>query len=182
MASSILCSSELFGFFLLLEPILFAFSRFRKLSTRFLSLLSHPPRIPAMQAASKSRLREAGRAEAEMLTVSREDVELVMEKMGLREVGDGENMKEYLNSEEISAIFEEEPSLEEVKAAFSVFDENGDGFVDAGELQRVLCKLGFAERMALDSCEEMISLHDGNGDGMIDFGEFVKFMESSFCR
>ncbi|KAK9188953.1 hypothetical protein WN944_020358 [Citrus x changshan-huyou] len=80
-------------------------------------------------------------------------------------------------------LFEEkEPSLEEVKDAFDVFDENKDGFIDALELQRVLCILGMKEGFQLENCKKMIKTFDENGDGSIDFKEFVKFMESSFVE
>ncbi|ESR56647.1 hypothetical protein CICLE_v10024475mg, partial [Citrus x clementina] len=86
-------------------------------------------------------------------------------------------------SRELSRLFEEkEPSLEEVKDAFDVFDENKDGFIDALELQRVLCILGMKEGFQLENCKKMIKTFDENGDGSIDFKEFVKFMESSFVE
>ncbi|KAG0499641.1 hypothetical protein HPP92_003917 [Vanilla planifolia] len=174
-------SSELLLIFFL-ETIFSTFNRFRKQSRRLLSFFSPPSRLPVEQAALKKQNREEERTEK--LIVRREDVEVVMERMGLRGInGDGELLKEFMGPEELSAMFEdEEPSLEEVKEAFAVFDENGDGFVDAWELQRVLCKMGFAKGIVgFDSCEEMIKAHDVNGDGKIDFGEFVKLMESSFC-
>ncbi|XVE83761.1 hypothetical protein DITRI_Ditri16bG0112500 [Diplodiscus trichospermus] len=76
---------------------------------------------------------------------------------------------------------EEEPSLEEVKQAFDVFDVNKDGFIDAEELQRVLCILGLKEGLKMENCIKMIKTFDKNGDDRIDFQEFVKFMENSFC-
>lgn len=82
----------------------------------------------------------------------------------------------------LSTVFEEEePSLEEVNVAFSVFDENCDGFIDATELQTLLCRLGFSEGADLDACQHMIQTYDENQDGKIDFDEFARFMESSFC-
>ncbi|PKU74757.1 probable calcium-binding protein CML45 [Dendrobium catenatum] len=172
-----LLSTELVGF-IILETIISFFARFLKLSKRYFSFPSR------FSKTTKSQLRaEEERAEAEKL-ITREEVELVMERMGLMMRGNEEGeqkLKEFMLEEEVVAMFDEkEPSLEEVKEAFAVFDENCDGFVDAGELQRVLWKLGF-ERTGLDSCMEMIGAYDENGDGKIDFGEFVKFMESSFC-
>ncbi|KAL0431721.1 UNVERIFIED_CONTAM: putative calcium-binding protein CML46 [Sesamum radiatum] len=75
----------------------------------------------------------------------------------------------------------ENPNLEEVKEAFDVFDSNRDGFIDAEELQKVLCALGLKEGSEMENCRRMIGLFDENGDGRIDFDEFVKFMESSLC-
>ncbi|KAL6960780.1 hypothetical protein U1Q18_038543 [Sarracenia purpurea var. burkii] len=114
----------------------------------------------------------------------REDVETVMERLGIlcRPEANDEKLGERLGSDEISNLFgEKEPSLEEVKEAFDVFDENKDGFIDAQELQRILCGLGFKDELEMKNCKRMINAFDDNGDGRIDFGEFVKLMESTFC-
>lgn len=112
--------------------------------------------------------------------LTRRDVEMVMEKLGMscdQEAGD-----KMLGKEQMYVLFEEnEPSLREVKEAFNVFDDNRDGFIDARELQRVLCNLGFKEGLNLESCERMIRVFDTKGDDRIDFTEFVKFMENGFC-
>ncbi|KAF8390140.1 hypothetical protein HHK36_024662 [Tetracentron sinense] len=111
------------------------------------------------------------------------DVEIVMEKLGMFCDPDGEKIQESLGLDELSAMFEEkEPSMEEVKEAFDVFDENRDGFIDAWELQRVLCSLGFREGSKVEECKSMIGAFDGNGDGRIDFTEFVKFMDNDFSE
>lgn len=114
--------------------------------------------------------------------VCRGDVGVVMERLGIFcQSGDGK-LPERLDPDEISKLFEEkEPSLDEVKGAFDVFDENSDGFIDSKELQRVLGVLGFKEAGEVENCRRMIGLFDENGDGRIDFGEFVKIMENSFC-
>lgn len=110
--------------------------------------------------------------------LSRKDVEIVMEKI---RIACNDN-QEMMTSQELSALFEDmEPSLQEVKEAFDVFDANGDGFVDATELQRVLCSLGYKEGSKVEECEKMIRAFDVNRDGRIDFNEFVKLMENSFC-
>ncbi|GFZ12111.1 calcium-binding EF-hand family protein [Actinidia rufa] len=72
----------------------------------------------------------------------------------------------------------EEVDLEDAKEAFKVFDENCDGFIDASELKKVVCSLGFGEISKLE-CEKMILAFDDNGDGRIDFGEFAKLLENS---
>nr|WCF55760.1 calmodulin [Gastrodia elata] len=161
-------SLELIGF-IILESILSFFNLSLKLSKRFFSFSAAP----------------SAKSPKSPLLIKREELELVLENIGLAALGRDEadevRLKDFVDAEELAAMFEEkEPSLEEVKEAFSVFDENGDGHVDAGELQRVLRKLGF-EGLGLDSCLSMIEAHDLNGDGVIDFAEFVKFMESSFC-
>ncbi|GMN54199.1 hypothetical protein TIFTF001_023338 [Ficus carica] len=76
-------------------------------------------------------------------------------------------------------LFDEEVSMEEVREAFEVFDENKDGFIDAGEVQKVLRALGSMEASVKD-CKAMIKAFDKDGDEKIDFKEFVKIMEESF--
>ncbi|EXB38568.1 putative calcium-binding protein CML45 [Morus notabilis] len=95
-----------------------------------------------------------------------EEVKDAMEKLAEKNLCDEE-------------LFEEEVSLEEVREAFDVFDENKDGFIDAGEVQRVLCALGSVETSEKD-CKSMIKAFDRDGDEKIDFKEFVKIMEDSF--
>ncbi|KAI3878291.1 hypothetical protein MKW92_001686 [Papaver armeniacum] len=114
--------------------------------------------------------------------LSREDVEMVMHKMRLTCSQDGENIQERLGLDELLGLFEEkEPSVDEVRGAFDVFDENKDGFIDATELQKVLPALGIREGLTLENCNIMIRRFDDNSDGRIDFNEFVKLMENSFC-
>ncbi|PRQ53551.1 putative EF-hand domain pair protein [Rosa chinensis] len=113
-------------------------------------------------------------------SLSREDVNMVMGNLGI--FFSSEGLPESFCSAELSGLFDEnEPSLEEVKQAFDVFDENKDGFIDARELQRVLCILGLKEGSKLEDCQKMIETFDENRDGRIEFFEFVKFMEASFC-
>lgn len=105
-----------------------------------------------------------------------------MGNLGIFRNLESEELQEYYGSDELSRLFEEEePSLEELKEAFDVFDVNRDGFIDALELQRVLCILGLKEGLKMDNCNKMIKNFDENRDGRIDFREFVKFMEHSFC-
>ncbi|KAM0983885.1 hypothetical protein ACFX2J_011318 [Malus domestica] len=113
-----------------------------------------------------------------------EEVKTVMDRLGLTCYdAQGDDIQGGVGAEEeLSRLFdEEEPSLEEVKEAFDVFDENKDGFIDAAELQRVLYILGLEDGFGLDECRRMIEAVDTNGDGLIDFDEFVKHIEDSFC-
>jgi calmodulin len=75
---------------------------------------------------------------------------------------------------------DDEPSLQEVKMAFSLFDENNDGYINASDLQRVLRGLGL-EGVGLNECEQMIARYDMNKDTRIDFMEFTNVLEASFC-
>nr|XP_043612580.1 calcium-binding protein CML42-like [Erigeron canadensis] len=64
-----------------------------------------------------------------------------------------------------SDVKQEETDLTE---AFKVFDEDGDGYISATELQTVLVKLGFAEGNEMRRVEMMISSVDRNHDGLVD--------------
>ncbi|KAJ8533741.1 hypothetical protein K7X08_007065 [Anisodus acutangulus] len=66
----------------------------------------------------------------------------------------------------------------DLKEAFDVFDENGDGFISAKELQVVLEKLGLPEGSEIDRVEMMISSVDQDHDGRVDFFEFKDMMHT----
>ncbi|KAH7550688.1 hypothetical protein ACOSP7_023790 [Xanthoceras sorbifolium] len=84
------------------------------------------------------------------------------------------------DSSEIAQLFEEEEvSVEEVKEAFGLFDDNSDGFIDASELSNMLSTLNFS-KSSVTECKKMIQAFDDDGDGRIDFPEFVKLLDYSF--
>ncbi|KAG0480393.1 hypothetical protein HPP92_011251 [Vanilla planifolia] len=177
-------SRELIGF-LIVEAIFLLLKHSHEISLRILSLLACPSYSNA-ESTGKGKQRAEAAAESEVVvkaTVSGADVALVMEKMGLSQEQEVV-MEELWGPEEIAALFQEQgASIEEAKEAFAVFDENRDGYVDAGELQRALCRLGFGNErdcFGLDSCRNMIAVHDENRDGLIDFNEFFKMVECSF--
>ncbi|GAB4840026.1 hypothetical protein Ancab_020735 [Ancistrocladus abbreviatus] len=116
--------------------------------------------------------------------ISMAEVKFVMGKLGMcvDEAADGGPRKVGLD--EFKELFEvEEPSFEEIKEAFDVFDENRDGSIDAVELNRVLCRLGLKEwgDGSVEQCGKMIGKFDENGDGVLDFNEFVKCLEKCLC-
>lgn len=67
---------------------------------------------------------------------------------------------------------------EEMREAFKVFDEDGDGFISAKELQVVLGKLGLAEGRTIDRVQLMIGSVDRDHDGRVDFLEFKTMMKA----
>ncbi|KAI4324558.1 hypothetical protein MLD38_030037 [Melastoma candidum] len=67
----------------------------------------------------------------------------------------------------------EETDLSE---AFKVFDEDGDGYISANELQAVLAKLGLPEGKEIERVRQMIVSVDRNNDGRVDFYEFKDMM------
>uniref|UniRef100_A0ACD5Y256 Uncharacterized protein n=1 Tax=Avena sativa TaxID=4498 RepID=A0ACD5Y256_AVESA len=109
---------------------------------------------------------ESAPASAKDSSDSEVDLDVVLGLMG---AGQG---AASVGFEEAAALFEEEAA-----AAFRVFDSNGDGFIDAGELRSVLRSLGFAAGVAAEDCQSMIDAYDGDKDGRIDFQEFLAFME-----
>ncbi|WOG93300.1 hypothetical protein DCAR_0312581 [Daucus carota subsp. sativus] len=114
-------------------------------------------------------------------SLSREDVETVMQNLGLFYQPEDLNLQGRFSSDEFINMFEEnEASLDEVREAFDVFDENRDGFIDAREVQKVVRALGLNENSEMENCKMMISEFDENGDGRIDFQEFVRLMNESF--
>jgi calmodulin len=109
------------------------------------------------------------------------DAETAMRKMGFSFDQEHSVALKVISSECISMLFvDDEPSLQEVKMAFSLFDENNDGYINASDLQRVLRGLGL-EGVGLNECEQMIARYDMNKDTRIDFMEFTNVLEASFC-
>ncbi|KAJ1282736.1 hypothetical protein BS78_03G074400 [Paspalum vaginatum] len=62
----------------------------------------------------------------------------------------------------------------ELRAAFDVYDPDGDGRITAAELGKVLARIG--EGCAAEDCERMIASVDADGDGCVGFEEFKKMM------
>ncbi|KAI3759290.1 hypothetical protein L6452_06992 [Arctium lappa] len=105
---------------------------------------------------------------------------IVMERLGT--FWDPDDQRESIGSEEMVDLFvEDEPSLDEVKEAFCVFDKNNDGYIDVKELQNVLSDMGFL-RVSESDCGRMIVRYDVDKDGKISFREFLKVMEDGFCE
>ncbi|XP_061989715.1 probable calcium-binding protein CML46 [Rosa rugosa] len=116
--------------------------------------------------------------------LGKEEVKMVMGRLGLCYEDEGDDVitnEDMVGAELVSRVFNEaEPSLEEVKEAFDVFDENRDGLIGAADLQRVLCNLGLKGKFGLEECQRMIKAVDMNQDGLVDFEEFVKHMDNCF--
>jgi len=55
----------------------------------------------------------------------------------------------------------------ELRQAFSVFDIDGDGLIDADELRQTMANLG--ETLSEHDVRAMIKEADRNGDGKVDF-------------
>ncbi|KAJ8618901.1 hypothetical protein MRB53_015087 [Persea americana] len=61
---------------------------------------------------------------------------------------------------------------EDMREAFNVFDENGDGFISVEELR----SLGLKQGKTVEDCKKMIRQVDVDGNGMVDFTEFKLMM------
>jgi calmodulin len=66
----------------------------------------------------------------------------------------------------------DEKSEETLRAAFSVFDTSGDGFINAEEMRRIMMHMG--EPVTLEDVDQVIRKVDRDGDGVIDYNEFTK--------
>merc|ERR1712142_91323 len=64
--------------------------------------------------------------------------------------------------------------MDDVKAAFRVFDHNNDGTISKDELREAM--VNFGTRVTEDEFQLMFSEADRNQDGLIDFDEFVMMM------
>lgn len=96
-----------------------------------------------------------------------------------RALGDSLFGAAMADEQEVSILESEESDMEE---AFRVFDEDGDGYISAAELQVVLSKLGLPEGKSMDRVHEMIYSVDENRDGRVDFGEFKHMMRGISVR
>lgn len=67
-----------------------------------------------------------------------------------------------------------EETEKNLRAAFTVFDKNKDGFISVKELKDVMMNLG--EKMTDDEFDDMIAEADIDGDGQIDYEEFIAMM------
>ncbi|XP_041019382.1 probable calcium-binding protein CML43 [Juglans microcarpa x Juglans regia] len=80
--------------------------------------------------------------------------------------------------EEVLGGFEDASKRNELlREAFKIFDEDGDGYIEAVELKRVLECLGLDEGLGMDQIEKMVRIVDLNLDGKVDFSEFQLMMK-----
>ena len=65
--------------------------------------------------------------------------------------------------------------IDEYKEAFDMFDKDGSGTIDVGEIVKIMKNFGYPIKKS--EAQRMISEIDDNGDGELDFEEFVTLME-----
>ncbi|XP_052206674.1 calmodulin-like protein 3 [Diospyros lotus] len=76
------------------------------------------------------------------------------------------------------SIMDERDEEEDMREAFNVFDQNGDGFITVEELRSVLASLGIKQGRTAEDCRRMIMKVDSDGDGMVNFAEFKQMMRA----
>ena len=69
---------------------------------------------------------------------------------------------------------------DDLRAAFSFFDRNSNGNIEADELGLVMESLGY--QATEQELKDMINEADMDGNNMIDFEEFVQLMEAKSKR
>lgn len=106
------------------------------------------------------------------------DIELsqMIEKIDVNRDGcvDIEEFRELYESIMDERVEEEE---EDMREAFNVFDQNGDGFISVDELRSVLVSLGLKQGRTVEDCKKMIGKVDVDGDGLVDYKEFKQMMK-----
>ena len=68
-----------------------------------------------------------------------------------------------------------EDKIAEYKEAFDMFDKDGSGTIDVGEIVKIMKNFGYPIKKS--EAQRMISEIDDNGDGELDFEEFVTLRE-----
>lgn len=109
------------------------------------------------------------------ISISDPDMIQMIEKIDIN--GDGcVDIDEF--EELYKSIMDDKDEDEDMREAFNVFDQNGDGFITEEELSTVLASLGFKHGKALEECKRMIKKVDSDGDGMVNFMEFKQMMKA----
>uniref|UniRef100_A0A0D9X1U5 EF-hand domain-containing protein n=1 Tax=Leersia perrieri TaxID=77586 RepID=A0A0D9X1U5_9ORYZ len=149
------------------------------------SLIPIPPPATAKLAAFTPYSAAAVDEDDEEVSphLSREEVEEIMERMGLGLSGNGEGIKARIGHDEVSRMFDaDEPSFAEVRRAFAVFDADGDGLIGAADLRAALARLGFlVDAVDAAACRDMIAASCGSVDGTMNLCQFIKFLEKGLC-
>ena len=72
----------------------------------------------------------------------------------------------------VKTINQADKAEEELVMVFNQFDVDGNGEIDARDLEHVLNDMGYG--IDLDEAEAMINFFDKDGDGNINFAEFIR--------
>lgn len=90
-------------------------------------------------------------------------------------VDDTDEVRGFSYTEFLAATMNKRQCVQQnvVKAAYSVFDANGDEMLTLDELT---CGQSLLGRLSQDEAKQLVNDLDRNGDGMIDFNEFYAMM------
>merc|ERR550514_295743 len=67
-----------------------------------------------------------------------------------------------------------EEQIDEIREAFSLFDNDASGAIDVRELKAAMRALGFEVKN--EELKKMVTDIDNDGNGTIEFGEFLEMM------
>eukprot|EP00090_Calanus_glacialis_P045972 TRINITY_DN8804_c0_g1_i4.p1 TRINITY_DN8804_c0_g1~~TRINITY_DN8804_c0_g1_i4.p1 ORF type:complete len:101 (-),score=42.15 TRINITY_DN8804_c0_g1_i4:55-357(-) len=90
------------------------------------------------------------------------------------EVLDGEEYPDGEEEPEPEDALCAELTMEELKAAFRIFDDIGEGFISVGRFKQILKEID--EDFTDEELDEIIAEIDIDKSSSIDFNEFVKLM------
>ncbi|XP_010526084.1 PREDICTED: calmodulin-like protein 4 [Tarenaya hassleriana] len=76
------------------------------------------------------------------------------------------------------SIVDQSDKDDDMRDAFDVFDQDGDGFITVEELKSVMGSLGLKQGKTLEDCKKMIMQVDVDGDGRVNYKEFLQMMKS----
>ena len=71
---------------------------------------------------------------------------------------------------------------ENMKEAYNVFDQNGDGFTSADELRSVSVSLGLKHGRTIEDCMKMMMNVDVDRDDMVNNKEFKQMIKGAGFR
>ncbi|KEH35999.1 EF hand calcium-binding family protein [Medicago truncatula] len=116
--------------------------------------------------------------------IKKENARQVVEKLGLIYGSDHNENKAFQDDDEEEVVVEEVlGELEDMSKrsellleAFKIFDEDGDGYIDAMELKRVLDCLGLDKGWDMNTIERMVKVVVLSLCGKVDSGEFELMM------
>merc|ERR1712144_125937 len=70
-----------------------------------------------------------------------------------------------------------EEQMDEIREAFSLFDNDASGAIDVRELKAAMRALGFEVKN--EELKKMVSDVDNDGNGTIEFSEFLQMMTAT---
>ncbi|CAJ0948516.1 unnamed protein product, partial [Mesorhabditis belari] len=110
-----------------------------------------------------------------MRSLGQNPTEAELNKMINEVDSDGNRTIDFDEFLEMMARKMKSPILEaDIRAAFKVFDKDGNGHISETELRHVMTSLG--ETLTEEELEDMIGEADVNGDGLVNYEEFVIMM------